>query len=50
MKKLVSIFASSMMILSMNSVYAKKGLNKTSLKLYTGKSAVLKVSGAKSVK
>ena len=49
-KKFISVFASSIMILSMNAAYAKKGLNKTSLKLYTGKKATLKVKGAKKVK
>lgn len=49
-KKFISVFASSIMILSMNAAYAKKGLNKTSLKLYTGKKATLKVKGAKKAK
>lgn len=50
MKKILQMVITAGMVLSMSNVYAKSGLNKTKLYLYTGEKATLKVKGAKKIK
>lgn len=50
MKKILQMVITAGMVFSMSNVYAKSGLNKTKLYLYTGEKATLKVKGAKKIK
>lgn len=50
MKKILQMVITAGMVLSMSNVYAKSGLNKTKLYLYTGEKATLKIKGAKKIK
>ena len=50
MKKILQMVITAGMVLSMSNVYAKSGLNRTKLYLYTGEKATLKIKGAKKIK
>lgn len=50
MKKTLQMVITAGMVLSMSNVYAKSGLNRTKLYLYTGEKATLKIKGAKKIK